>query len=327
MSRARLPAAVALAGAFCAWWFVVPAWIGFLTTVALAKGLAILGVALLLRAGLVSFGQGLFFCSGAYAAGFAIKEWGVHDALALIGLGLAAGIGVALLTGLLVARYRELFFAMLTLAFSMMLYGILVKEYATTGGSQGMTVSPVTLLGHGLGGGRAQYFFTLACVALVVLLAHRFVHSPLGQLARALRDNEIRAGYLGASVQRTVLATFVVAGGMAGLGGALEGISVGHVDPTLSYWTQSGEFVFVALLAGTGSVVAPFVGSVAFEIGRSYALTWFPDQWQIVLGVVLLGFVLFLPGGLWSAWEAAATRTRSFARRRLQPQPAVGDGG
>jgi len=85
--------------------------------------------------------------------------------------------------------------------------------------------------------------------------------------------------------------------------------------------------VFVALLAGTGSVVAPFVGSVAFEIGRSYALTWFPDQWQIVLGVVLLGFVLFLPGGLWSAWEAAATRTRSFARRRLQPQPAVGDGG
>lgn len=321
-----MPAGLLLAVGFCAWWFVVPSWIGFLTTVALAKGLAILGVALLLRAGLVSFGQGLFFCSGAYAAGFAIKEWGVHDALALIGLGLAAGVGVALVIGLLVARYRELFFAMLTLAFSMMLYGILVKEYATTGGSQGMAVAPVSLLGHGLGSGRAQYFFTLACVGPVVLLAHRFVHSPLGQLARALRDNEIRAGYLGASVQRTVLATFVIAGAMAGLGGALEGISVGHADPTLSYWTQSGEFIFVALLSGAGSVVAPFVGSVVFEVGRSYALNWFPDQWQIVLGAVLLGFVLFLPGGLWSAWEAATARTRGLARRRPLPGAAAGDG-
>lgn len=322
MNHARRSTALILLVIFVAWWFAVPSWLGFLTTVGLARGLGVLGIALLMRAGLVSFGQGLFFAAGGYAAGFSIKYWHLHDALALIGLGLAAGIAVAIVTGLLIARYREIFFAMLTLGFSMMLYGILVKGYTTTGGSQGMGIPSGTLFGFSLQSGMVLYFLTLGCAAIVTYVAYRFTQAPLGYLSHAVRDNEIRVGYLGASVQRTVLLTFVLAGAAAGLGGALDALAVGHIDPTLAYWTTSGEFVFVALLSGAGSVLAPIVGSVIFEILQSYALAWFPQYWQIVLGAVLLIFVLFLPGGLWTLYERGEWTVQTLLTRALAPSGA-----
>ncbi|MGH9246295.1 MAG: branched-chain amino acid ABC transporter permease [Acidimicrobiales bacterium] len=305
---------LALVAAFVVWWLVTPEWLGFYTTVALAKGLVVLGVVLLLRTGLVSFGQGLFFAGGAYAAGFAIDLWGLRDAFALIAIGTVAGGALALLTGLLVARYREIFFAMLTLAFSMTLYGILLKSFAVTGGSQGMRVAPPTFLGLDLPPRDALYLLSLACAAGMGVLTYRYAQAPLGHVARAIRDNEIRVGYLGASVQRAVLATFVLAGAAAGLGGALEALTVGHIDPNLSYWTTSGEFVFVAILSGTGSVLAPLIGSVIFEILRAYALAWFPELWQLVLGIVLLLVVLFLPGGFWSLSERLRRPSRLAPR-------------
>ncbi|MER3410173.1 MAG: branched-chain amino acid ABC transporter permease [Thermoleophilia bacterium] len=296
------------------WWSLAPSWLDFLTAVAVAKGLVVLGVVLLIRAGLVSFGQGLFFAVGAYAVGFAGKWWSMHDALALAGLGLAAGIVVSLAIGLLVARYREIFFAMLTLAFSMMLYGGLVKGYGATGGSEGMPITPPTLLGRPFSSDTELFFFTLACASFMIVMALLYARSPLGYAAQAIRSNEIRVGYLGASVTKIVLATFILAGAASGLGGALDAMLVGHIDPDLTYWTTSGEFVFVALLSGTGSVVAPLVGTVIFEIVRSYALRWFPDFWQIALGGVLLAVVLFLPGGLWSLHERVLEYARRFAR-------------
>lgn len=316
MRRAEWVAAAALLALVVGWWALAPDWLDFHTTVALAKGLVVLGVVLLLRTGLVSFGQGLFFAAGAYAVGYAGKWWGLHDALALTGLGLAAGVAVSLAVGLLVARYREIFFAMLTLAFSMMFYGALVKGYESTGGSEGMPVAPPTLLGRPFSSDTQLFFFTLACVTVIATFTLLYTSAPLGHLAQAIRDNEIRVGYLGASVQRAVLVTFVLAGGAAGVGGALDGMLVGHIDPDLTYWTTSGEFVFVALLSGAGSVLAPLLGSIVFEIGRSYALRWFPDLWPIVLGSVLLAFVLFLPGGLWSLQEKISARLRSLGNGR-----------
>lgn len=322
MRRAEALAGVALLVLVVAWWALVPDWLDFLTTIALAKGLVVLGVVLLLRTGLVSFGQGLFFAAGAYAVGYVGKWWGLHDALALTGLGLAAGIGVSLAVGFLVARYREIFFAMLTLAFSMMLYGALVKGYESTGGSEGMPIAPPTLLGQPFSSDAQLFFFTLVWVTVVAALALLYTSAPLGHMAQAIRDNEIRVGYLGVSVPRVVLVTFVLAGGAAGIGGALDGMLVGHIDPDLTYWTTSGEFVFVALLSGVGSVLAPLLGSIVFEIGRSYALRWFPDLWPIALGSVLLGFVLFLPGGLWSVQEKVAARLRAVGGGEPGQAPA-----
>ncbi len=302
--------------------FILPEWIIFLLSLAFARGLAILSVALLLRAGLVSFGQGLFFAASAYTVAFAMKAWGVREAALAIALGTGAGIVVAGVTGLLLARYREIFFAMLTLAFSMVLYGILVKAYALTGGSDGMAVATPTIAGLALEAERLRsglYLLTLGCTAAAAYLTFRYMNSPLGYAARAVRDNEVRLEYLGTSTWSTIYLTYVLAGGLSGLGGALMALNVGHVDPQLAYWTTSGEFVFVALLGGIGNVLAPLGGAVVFEILRAYAFKYAPYIWQMIMGSAMLLIILFMPEGLWTIYTSAVRRirVRRWSWRRL----------
>lgn len=294
---------------------VLPEWIVFLLTLALAKGLVVLSVVLLMHAGLVSFGQGLFFAAGAYAVGFAMKAWGVREALAAAGLGVAAGMAVAALAGLLVARYREIFFAMLSLAFSMILYGVLVKAYWISGGTDGLRIASPTILGFAPPEERlrlALYAFTLLCAAVMVYLIYRYLDSPVGYTVRAIRDNEVRVEYLGISVWRTIYLTYLLAGALGGLGGVLVALNVGHIDPNLAYWTTSGEFVFVALLGGTASVFAPLGGAIIYELIRTYAAKYSPYTWQMILGVIMLAIILFMPGGLWTIYEASAWRIREW---------------
>lgn len=303
------PLSVAAGGVaiFVALGLLLPDWLVFILSLALAKGLVVLGVVLLMQAGLVSFGQGLFFAAGAYAVGFALKYGLVQEAFSLTVLAILVGLGLAALTGLLIARYREIFFAMLTLAFSMVLYGILVRAYGLTGGTDGVRIPPPTLLGVPLPGEQlrlALYLYTLGWTALVLALVYRYASSPLGYTVRAIRDNELRVAYLGVSVERAIYLTFVLAGGLAGLSGALVAFNVGHADPALSYWTTSGEFVFVALLGGIGSIFAPLLGSIVFELARTYAFKYTPYTWQLILGVVMLLIILFLPRGLWTLYES-----------------------
>ncbi|HEY65198.1 MAG TPA: branched-chain amino acid ABC transporter permease [Caldilineae bacterium] len=293
--------------------FILPAWIIFLLSLAFARGLAIMSVALLLRAGLVSFGQGLFFAASAYTVAFAMKAWSVREAALAIALGTGAGIVVAGVTGLLLARYREIFFAMLTLAFSMVLYGILVKAYALTGGSDGMAVATPTIAGLTLAAGRLRstlYLLTLSCTAAAAYLTFRYMNSPLGYAARAVRDNEVRLEYLGLSTWSTIYLTYVLAGGLSGLGGALMALNVGHVDPQLAYWTTSGEFVFVALLGGIGNVLAPLGGAIVFEILRAYAFKYAPYVWQMIMGGAMLLIILFMPEGLWTIYTSVMRRMK-----------------
>jgi branched-chain amino acid transport system permease protein len=129
---------------------------------------------------------------------------------------------------------------------------------------------------------------------------HLFLGSHLGRLAPAVRDNELRVEYMGASVRNVVHLNLIVAGVAAGLGGALTAIAVGHIDPEMAYWTTSGEFVFVAILSGTASVLAPFLGTIALELLRSFAYEYSPNTWQLVVGGAMLLVILFLPSGLWS---------------------------
>jgi branched-chain amino acid transport system permease protein len=292
--------------------FVLSGWVLFLLTVAGAKALAVLGVVLLLRGKLLTFGHALYYAAGAYAAGMAVKYLNVREALVLLALALLAGALLSALLGLLVARYRAVYFALLNLAFSMVLYGILLKFYSVTGGTDGLGIAEPTLAGWRLGGESlriAMYELTLILVALLVYLAHRFSVSPVGYALRAIRDNEVRIEYVGASVWHTVYVSYVVAGALAGVAGALIGISVGHITPDLAFWSQSGEFVFVAILGGIGSVLAPVVGSILFEFVRNYAFEVSPYTWQMTLGVVLLLIIFFLPGGVWSLAHFATRRS------------------
>ena len=282
---------------------LLPKWL-FLFTLSLGKGLVVLGLMLLLRTGLVSFGQGLFYCLGAYAVGSLGQFFGIKDALLLLLTGVVIGSFVAFLLGFLMARYRDIFFAMLSLAFSMILYGLLVKT-AALGSTDGFNVAPPALLGRPIGGEAHQYaLFALACVLafLAAVVMHVYFESPLGRLSPAIRDNEIRVEYMGASVRHAIHVKYVIAGALAGLGGALTAMTVGHIDPDLAYWTTSGEFVFVTILSGTGSVIAPFLGSLVFEVIRTYAYQYSPNTWQLVVGSALLIVIVFLPSGLWSVF-------------------------
>jgi ABC-type branched-subunit amino acid transport system permease subunit len=279
-----------------------PPWVAFLMTVALGRGLVVLGLLILWRTGLVSFGQALYFAVGGYAVGLLGQYLGVHDAVLLVIAGVAGSVVVAAGLGLLIARYREIFFAMLTMAFSMILYGVLVKT-EILGSTDGFAVVSPTFFGYAPGAGAAKlgvYWLVCATAYVAALGLHRYLSSPMGALAVAIRDNEIRVEYLGVSVKNAVHVKYVIAAALAGAGGAINALAVGHVDPEMAYWITSGEFVFVAVLSGTGSIAAPFAGSIVFELLRTYATQYAPYLWQLVVGSILLLLILFVPNGLWS---------------------------
>jgi ABC-type branched-subunit amino acid transport system permease subunit len=284
----------------------LPQWALSFVSVALYLGIVVLGMALLMSTGLVSFGQGLYYCLGAYAAGTLDHFYQISDLLLMaIAGGLLAAV-VALVLGLLLAKYRDIFFAMLSLAFSMILYGLLVKTSAL-GSTDGFGLSVKTFAGVALGKHwvrYAIYAFAAVLAAACAVGVHRYFRSHLGRLAGAIRDNELRVEYMGASVRRVIHLNYVIAAALAGIGGALMAATIGHVDPeTTANWTTSGEFVFIAILSGTGSVLAPFLGAGIFEAVRTFALERFPNTWQMTLGVTMLLVIMFLPGGLWSAFR------------------------
>jgi ABC-type branched-subunit amino acid transport system permease subunit len=300
-----LPALAAVALATAAAGFFLPNWAVFLTTVAVAEALVVLGLMILWRTGLVSFGQALYFGAGGYAAGLAGIRLGLSDAILLTLLGGVTAAILAYVVGFLLARYREIFFAMLSLAFSMILYGTLVNTEAL-GSTDGINLLPPTYLGYAPSGGaqvRSIFLLTIALGLIVACLVHVYLRSTIGQLAAPIRDNEIRVDYLGVSARRIIHLQVVIAGALAGMGGVLTALAVGHIDPEMAYWTTSGGFVFITILAGTGSVAAPFLGALLFEIVRSYAMIHVPETWQLALGSALLLTIMFLPGGLWSLFE------------------------
>ncbi|MBV9076018.1 MAG: branched-chain amino acid ABC transporter permease [Methylobacteriaceae bacterium] len=286
--------------------FAVPAWLLTILLFALFRAMVVLGLIVLLRAGLVSFGQALYFAVGAYAVGF-LSRAGVNDALVRVLAGALAAGALGLVLGFLLRRYRGIFFAMLSLAFSMILYGLLVKS-ESLGSTDGFAIHATTYAGYAPD--RSSERFALLVLSSVVAWAGAiavalYLRGTLGRLAEAVRDNEIRVEYLGASVAMAVHVKYVIAATLAGVGGALAAMVIGHVDPAMAYWTNSGEFVFVMILSGSGSVFAPFLGALVFELIHAVATHYSPGAWRIILGSALLAAIMFVPGGLWSLMPKA----------------------
>jgi ABC-type branched-subunit amino acid transport system permease subunit len=283
--------------------YAAPNWFVLLGTLAFAKGLVVLGIVALMRGGLVSFGQGTFYCAGAYAAGMAMRTLGIGDAAILVALGALAGLILGLIIAPLLAGYRGIFFATLTLALSMIVYGILNKTYSL-GGSDGLNLHAPTFFGYrparSQDASYALFVFASLVTVIAAMLCRVHFESMRGLLSLAARDNEIRLEYLGASVRRVNGINFVIAAALGGVGGALSALSLGHIDPDFAFWTTSGEFVFLAILSGYVSVTAVFVAAILLELVRSFSSQYFPNTWQGALGVFLLVVILFLPGGLGS---------------------------
>lgn len=302
---------------------VLPTWLVNYVQVSLGMGLVALGSLVQMRAGLVSFGQGMFFCTGGYAAGMAGKFFGITDLFALLAIGLVSTMLIAFALGFLLRRYRDIFYAMLSLAVSMILFGLL-SSAEELGSTDGFNISPPTYLGWAPTGDEGRYalYFVTCTIALICAgLLHRFLRSPMGFLNEAIRENELRVEYLGASAYKAVHVTYVVAASVSALGGVLWAISLGHVDPEMTNWTTSGHFVFIVILAGTGSVVAPLIGAFVLEVVRVYAVELSPNTWQMILGFVMLITILFLPHGLWSLID----RKKKPGPQQAEAQPMAGE--
>jgi branched-chain amino acid transport system permease protein len=299
MSR-RAEALLALAGAaalvLAAW---LAPWLRFVLTVALAKGLAVLGILLLLRAGQVSFGHAMFLALGAYTVAFAAPV--VPETLVLLpAAALLAGVA-GLLVGLFVVRYRDIFFGMLNLALSMVFYSVLEKFYAITKGTDGIRVPAVSVAGIEPGSeaqGWIMFGLALGLALACAVGVRAYLASPMGQALAGIKTRETRLEFLGVSARQIMLFAYVLSAVMGGMAGALVAMTSRHVTPQLAYWTSSGELIFIAILGGAGSALGPFLGAAAFELVRVYAAAAVADAWQMILGGVLLAVILFAPGGL-----------------------------
>lgn len=280
---------------------VVMPWIKTPVIIATCFGIAALGVSVLIRAGQMSFGHAMFSCAAGYAVAFAARAWPAMDSLVLIALGTVVGALSGLLIGAFVVRYRAIFFGMLNLALSMVLFAVLGKFFTLTGGTDGMRLARSTFLGMHLE--RAEFetalLVTVVLLALVLgLLVYRYLNSVAGQALSAIKTNETRLEFLGISAYRVMLTGYVLSAALCGLSGAIFAITQGLVTPEMGYWVRSGEIVFIAILGGVGHPVGAFLGAAVFEFVKVFAGAYMIGMSNLVLGVVLIVMVFFAPRGI-----------------------------
>jgi len=274
---------------------------GSFLTIVWAKALPVLGIILLLQAGQVSFGHAMFFAVGAYTIGFIGRAMAGGDLALLLPAAALASLLAGLVIGVFVVRYRYIFFGMLNLAFSMVLFSMLDKFIHITGGSDGLRIARPAVLGAAMERSDYEtvlYYVSLAILALALYGGARFLDSPLGHALKAIKSNETRVEYLGISARLVLLVAYVASAVLAGVGGALVGAVQGIATPDYAYWVRSGEFVFVAILGGTGHVAGALAGAFVYEFIRSAAAAYVGDTWQMTLGIVLLAVILFAPRGI-----------------------------
>jgi len=280
-----------------------------LLTYGLTLAIAALGFNLLLGyTGLLSFGHSAYFGAGAYAVALMMRYLGVASMELFILGGVAFSAAVAALFGVVCVRHTRIFFAILTLALSQVLWTLAYKFFWITGGTDGLRVpfSKLTLLGGLIDFPGADafarfitfyYYYVLVVFCLCAALMWLIVHSPFGKTLQAIRDNETRARFLGVRIWRYRWLAFLVSGIFTGLAGTLWVPLNGLTTPDVLYWPQSGKIVFFAVLGGFRNFSGPIVGAVLFNYLEVYAIA-VTEYWQITLGAILIILVTFLPAGI-----------------------------
>ena len=247
--------------------------------------------------GLLSFGHSMFLGTAGYITAFTAKEVGLDPALAILA-GTAASAALGVIVGGLAIRRQGIYFAMITLALAQMMYFVALRA-KFTGGEDGIQSVPrghlfglVSLQSDG-----ALYVFVLAIFLGAFLLIHRIIHSPFGEVLKAIRENEPRAISLGYKTDRYKLMAFVLSATLAGLAGATKALVVQIASLTDVYWPMSGEVVLMTLVGGLGTVFGPVVGAFAI-LSMQYKLAWM-GQWVLVIqGVIFVVCVLLFRRGI-----------------------------
>lgn len=248
--------------------------------------------------GMVSFGHAMFFGSGAYVFALMLQKASVSVPVALL-IAVVACAVLAAAIGAICVRLKGIYFSFLTLAFQMLLHSIIITWTSMTGGDQGLTGGIPRPVFWGIDLAQSQHMYVFCCVLAVgSLLAMRLLmQSPFGYTLRMLRDNEDRAAYLGVNVWRVRLYAFVLAGVFAGLGGVVMSLFVSGAFPDFSYWTMSGEAVFMIMMGGTHVFIGPLLGAGLLQLFND-TVTRFTPYHGLALGAVILLFTLGFQRGI-----------------------------
>ncbi len=260
--------------------------------------------------GLLSFGHGAYFAAGAYSVAMIAKYLPeAYSIEILIPSALFFSLILSVIFGFVCVRHTRIFFSILALSLSMLLYALLFKLYHITGGSDGLRVPLPTMLGITFKGMRrpeflsgTYYYFLLGMFTTSFLVMKGIVSSPFGKALQAIRDNEVRAELIGIRVKRFRFYAFIISGMFTGLGGALWTFVNGHVTADLSHWVFSGEIVYMTLLGGFGTFEGPIIGAMIFTYLKLYAMGN-TQYWMFVIGGTLIVLVLLLPNGVAGAFS------------------------
>lgn len=255
---------------------------------------------LLGSAGLVSFGQAVFYGIGGYTVALGWLHWHLSFWVTFFAAPFVGAL-VAIPVGLVALRARRLYFALSTLAFSELAYQLAESRYNFTQGANGVfgPIVPTSLTNPVTG-----YLFLLTVTVVSLLLMWKVTHSPFGLVLRAIRENRERMQALGVNVYRHQLIAFVVSGFFCSLAGAMFVVYSQSAYPELLDWTMSGAPVFMAVIGGMGVFLGPAVGAFIYQFGHD-ELVRYVDDWQLVLGGVLLLIVMFWPDGLLGTYMRA----------------------
>jgi branched-chain amino acid transport system permease protein len=254
--------------------------------------------------GMVSFGHAAYLGIGAYAVGV-LAHHGIDNGWLQWGLAIGASAVVAAAIGSISVRTSGIYFIMITLAFTQMLYylGVSIEEY---GGDDGMRLKIRSQFSGliDLNDPTAFYYLVFGILVLFLYLTHRLVNSRFGMVLQAVRSNEARTRAIGFSPYPYRLATFIISGAMCGLAGALLANQTAFLTPEFMNWTRSGELMFMVILGGIASTAGPLLGAAALLLledalqGWSVLPKWVHEHWQLYLGVILVLVVLFARRGL-----------------------------
>jgi len=254
--------------------------------------------------GMVSFGHAAYLGIGAYAVAIP-AFYGIHSGLVQWPLAVGLSALVALLIGAVSLRTSGVYFIMITLAFTQMLYylGISINAW---GADDGMRLARRSQFGGALDLGNAVVFYYVVLALLIGLLwaGHRLVHARFGLVIRAAKSNEPRMRAVGFATYRYKLAAFVLAGAACGLAGALLTNQTEYLTPSYMHWTRSGDIMVMVILGGMGTLFGPVLGAFVFLLLEDVLAAW-TVHWQVVLGPLLVLIVLYARRGLWGLLPGA----------------------
>lgn len=277
--------------------------------------------------GMPSFGHGAYFGVGAYAYGLLQQQAGADLLAGLAGCALAAAL-VGAVVATFISHRRGIYYALLTIAFGQVMWFVAIKWHAVTGGEDGLLNIqrlPLKLPGLevSLVSNEALFYFVLGIFSLVLVFLWRLIHSPYGRVLRAIKQNEMRASFVGHNVWLYKWSAFVLSAGLSGLAGGLFAMAQQSAYPNVMSLHNSG-FVVMMVLIGGGLVSfwGPVIGALVFILARDL-LGAYTETWLLWYGLFFMAIVLYQPNGIAGAWQSAVERWRKRGRAVVERSATI----